>query len=91
VEIIAASGRTKGVPPANVTLLINGREIARFTADPFFKKYRFPVPPGIRGDIELTIKTNSWKPSDYGIPDSRRLGMKIDYIKITNKDLALFD
>jgi hypothetical protein len=59
--------------------------------DPFIKKYRFPVPPGIRGDIQLTIKTNPWKPSDYGIPDPRRLGMKIDYIKITNKDLALFD
>jgi len=86
IEMIAASGRTKGIPPANVTLLINGCEIARFTAGPFFRKYRFPLPPGTRGDIELTIKTNPWTPADYGIPDPRRLGLKIDFIKIAKKD-----
>jgi 4-amino-4-deoxy-L-arabinose transferase-like glycosyltransferase len=83
IEMIAASGRTESVPPAYVMLLINGREIARFTADPFFRKYRFPVPPGIRGDIELTIKTNPWTPANYGIPDPRRLGLKIDYLKFS--------
>lgn len=83
IELNAASGRIKGVPPAQVTLLVNGREIASFTADPLFKTYRFTVPPGIHGDIELTVRTdNPWRPSDYAIPDNRKLGLKIDSISI---------
>lgn len=81
VEITAASGRMNGAPPAKVTLLVNGREAACFTADPFFKTYRFPLPPGVKGDIELTIKTTTWKPAGYGIPDNRKLGLKIDFIQ----------
>jgi hypothetical protein len=46
------------VDPQIVTVLVNGREVSRFTAAPVFLEYRFVVPAGAlsRGENRLTFR-----------------------------------
>jgi hypothetical protein len=85
LEINLASGRPTGVPPAEVSLIIDEEKVINFTPDPRFKTYRFNI-RNIRGHAtRIKINTNTWKPDSYNLNDSRKLGVKVNYLRFTER------
>ncbi|MGD9778668.1 glycosyltransferase family 39 protein [Methanomethylovorans sp.] len=78
--------------PANVTFYMNGNKIGSLEKIIGARYYSVVVPQNhleARYQI-LEIRTNTWKPIDYGIADNRVLGVKIDWIKIDyNSNITL--
>ncbi len=70
--------------PANVTFYMNGNKIGSLEKIIGDKYYSVVVPQNYleaRYQI-LEIRTNTWKPIDYGIADDRVLGVQIDWIDV---------
>lgn len=71
--------------PANVTFYINGHLVGSVEEITGAKNYLIVVPENCleeRYQI-LEIRTNTWKPSEYGyVDDPRDLGIQIDWIRV---------
>jgi 4-amino-4-deoxy-L-arabinose transferase-like glycosyltransferase len=84
--------RPSTVPPANITLSINGQTIAENLTISSesdcgmydMQVYEFKVVDDISGpEIVLEIQTNAWTPILYGISrDTRTLGVAVDWVMV---------
>jgi hypothetical protein len=72
--------------PANVTFIINGHFIGSMEKTSGTEIYSVVIPGYYLKNIYqiLEIRTNTWKPSDYGSADSRNLGITVDWIRLDN-------
>jgi hypothetical protein len=70
--------------PAYIELYINGKKIGEAFKPSGTFVYSFNVPQYYLNDYYqiLEIKTNTWRPGDYGSNDKRDLGIQIDWIEI---------
>ncbi|WP_183108764.1 hypothetical protein [Thermohalobacter berrensis] len=71
--------------PANVKIYFNDKLVDNFVKESTELEREIYVPKEVLNKNMtqvLTIKTNTWKPSDYGSKDSRDLGVQLDWIKI---------
>ncbi len=78
------------VAPQVVTVLVNGREVSRFTATPVFLEYRFVVPADAlhRGENRLTFRHSLLSPHPEGI-ESRQFAAAYNSILIGPQCLSL--
>ncbi len=78
-------GRPQGVPPAALSIFIDGQMIKSLKLTNEFKEYRMVIPPVPEVDTRrvLRLETGPWSPKVSGISgDSRELGAQIDWIGI---------
>jgi len=73
-------GRPPGVPPARVSLRLDGRFLAAFDPEPGLGEAVFPIPPELArpGIARLTIDVNPWCPAESAFSaDVRKLGLMV--------------
>ncbi len=70
--------------PANVTFFMNGHFIGGMEKTSGTKIYMAVIPENYLDQESqiLGIRTNTWKPSDYGSTDGRNLGIAVDWIRL---------
>ena len=69
--------------PVKVTLLVNGRQAAKFMASPRqFRTYSFDLPAEFfdRPGLEVVLLPETWKP---GGTDPRVLGVALDWVELS--------
>lgn len=79
--------------PAYIELYTNGIKIGEVIKPSGSFIYSFNVPQYCLNEYYqiVEIKTNTWRPSDYGSPDKRDLGIQIDWIKIDKAEPKTLD
>jgi hypothetical protein len=70
--------------PANVTFFINGHFIGSMVKTTGTEIYSVVIPKYyLKNNYQiLEIRTNTWKPSDYGSSDTRNLGILVEWIRL---------
>lgn len=70
--------------PANITISINGHTIDTIEKTDRTKICSVVIPEYYLENYYqiIGIKTNTWKPSDYGSADKRDLGIQVDWVEI---------
>lgn len=81
---IKTGGYRPNNDPANITFSINGHAVKMTQKTSGTEIYSVLVPEYCLENTYqiLGIRTNTWKPSDYGSADTRDLGIQVDWIKI---------
>jgi hypothetical protein len=76
--------RPAGVPPAEVVVTLDGKEIGRFTPDEIWQTFVFRgQAQSPNGMSQLRFKTSTFNPARLNISgDQRDLGFLIDWINI---------
>jgi hypothetical protein len=83
-------GRPAKVPPPQVTVFLNEREIGKTQVDGHFSDYTFVIPADLAATLakrttaaEIRIESTTWTPRDVlGNSDERQLGVMIDRAEI---------
>lgn len=90
LTINVGGGRPKD-NSANIELYINDKKIGNKTKPSGYFTYSYIVPKKYLNEYYqiLEIKTNTWKPSDYGSKDKRDLGVQLDWINIDVADIEI--
>ena len=79
--------RPPPLSPQPVTILLNGRELARFTPGVDLAGYDFDLPPAaldLRGDVILDLHSDTFVPAEMlpGSTDTRSLGLFVDQVRL---------
>jgi hypothetical protein len=84
-----SGGRPRGVPPAQVTILVDGTEIGRAGPSNDFREHVFAIPAalaaaaGASDTARIEIRSTTWSPrSVAGGSDTRALGVMVDRAEI---------
>ncbi len=84
-----SGGRPRGVPPAQVTILVNGEEIGRAELSNDFREHLFPIraalaaTAGSSDTSRIEIRSSTWTPRAVaGGSDTRALGAMVDRAEI---------
>lgn len=74
--------------PANVIFLINDHSLGNITYTGNQKIISYIIPVGYLNDYnnKLEIVTNTWNPGDYGLKDTRNLGIWVDWVFVQSND-----
>ncbi|WP_018248106.1 hypothetical protein [Orenia marismortui] len=86
--IIRTLGERPKDNPANVEIYLNDKLIDDFIKKSGVLEREVDVSKSILNKDKqqvLIIKTNTWKPNNYGSKDNRELGIQLDWIKIEEK------
>jgi len=83
-------GRPATAPPADVTVLIGGRELGTIRVGDGFKEYDVAIPPDVAAaaaatgePIRITLRTATWNPQVVlGTSDNRELGVMVDRVAV---------
>ena len=78
-----AAMRPAAAPPAQATVYVGERLLGTVDVAAGFDEYAFPLPSdaGQPGTV-LRLESNTFRPQDYGIADSRDLGVLVDRVEI---------
>lgn len=81
---IKTGGHRPEVDPANISFFINGHIIGAIEKASGTKICSVVVPEYyLENNYQIIgIKTNTWKPSDYGSADKRDLGIQVDWVEL---------
>ncbi|MEM3555946.1 MAG: hypothetical protein QXF56_04480 [Candidatus Micrarchaeia archaeon] len=81
---ILSGGHRPPQNPANIEVFVNNCSVYSSQKTSGVFVFSFAVPQNCLNPAYqiLTLKTNTWKPSDYGSKDARELGIQVDWIKI---------
>ncbi|HET7090056.1 MAG TPA: mannosyltransferase family protein, partial [Anaerolineae bacterium] len=79
--------RPSPLSPQPMTILLNGRELARFTPGVDLAGYDFDLPAtavNLRGDVVLELRSDTFVPAETmpGRSDTRPLGLFVDRVQI---------
>lgn len=84
-----SGGRPRGVPTAQVTILVDGEEIGRAEPSNDFREHVFPIPTALAAaagssDVaRIEIRSSTWTPRTVaGGSDIRALGVMVDQAEI---------
>jgi len=85
VQVMTGGDRPEKYP-ANVTFFINGHFIGSMEKTSGIKTYTAIIPEYyLENDYQiLGIRTNPWRPSEYGSSDSRELGVTVEWIQLND-------
>lgn len=83
-------GRPPSVPPAQVTVSLDGVVLGTVTVDTGFDAYRLQIPSALAARLarsgataELALMTTTWKPEQVlGTADDRDLGVMVDRVTV---------
>ena len=83
-------GRPAAAPPADVTVIVGGRELGVVRVENGFHKYEVAIPPDIAtaaaatGEpVRITLRTATWNPQTVlGTQDDRELGVMVDRVAV---------
>jgi hypothetical protein len=83
-------GRPAAAPPADVTVLVDGRELGVVRVGNGFHKYEVTIPPDVAGaaaatgePVRITLRTATWNPQTVlGTQDDRELGVMVDRVAV---------
>ncbi|HET7220316.1 MAG TPA: hypothetical protein VFJ02_19810 [Vicinamibacterales bacterium] len=91
VELVMNDGgRPPAVPPAEVTVSLDGVVLGTVTVSTGFRPYRLSIPPALADRVarsgstaELALATTTWKPEKVlGTADDRDLGVMLDRVTV---------
>jgi hypothetical protein len=90
VLVMSNGGRPATLPPADVSVSLNGRPLGIAHVVDGFQPYTFAVPADLAAaaasrsaPAQLTLRTPTWKPRDVlGGSDDRRLGVMVDRVQV---------
>jgi hypothetical protein len=90
VLIMSNGGRPPSLPPADVSVLLDGRPLGTARVVDGFHPYTFAVPPDVAASAasreapaQLILRTPTWRPRDVlGGSDDRRLGVMVDRVQV---------
>lgn len=74
--------RPAGVSPALVAVFLGQKQIGSLTVDGDFRVYEIPLPDSGTGGENLRLQTDTFRPVDYGLSDSRELGVQVDWVEV---------
>ena len=83
-------GRPAAAPPADVTVLIGGRELGVVRVENGFRAYDVPIPTDVAAaaaatgePVRITLRTATWNPQTVlGTQDDRELGVMVDRVAV---------
>ncbi len=87
-----AGYRPAGVPPADLTLLVDDRPLAEIKfpsgGDPrsAFQDYTYETSSDGRAataPLKLEFVVNAWRPADYGFGDVNQIGVAVESISVS--------
>ena len=90
VLVMSNGGRPKGLPPADVSVSLDGRALGTAHVVDGFRPYTFAVPQDLAAaaaardaPAQLTLRTPTWRPRDaLGGSDDRKLGVMLDRVQV---------
>lgn len=90
VLVMSNGGRPDSLPPADVSVALNGQPLGTVRVVDGFHPYTFAVPRDLAtataasdAPAQLTLRTRTWRPHDaLGGPDDRRLGVMVDRVQV---------
>ncbi len=85
LAVRVASARPAELPPAHLTLLLDGQPLGRWTLEGGFQVIEVQLPgEALRGrEPTLTLRSDTWVPQQQGVgTDARRLGVVVDWIRL---------
>ncbi|MBN2006000.1 MAG: glycosyltransferase family 39 protein [Anaerolineae bacterium] len=85
IEVRAATYRPAELPPAEVTVLLDGQEIGRFTPGPTWQTYTFTgTAHSATAVSQLLFISPTFNLSQMGLSaDDRDLGIYVDWVRVT--------
>jgi hypothetical protein len=83
-------GRPAAAPPADVTVLVGGRELGTVRVENGFRKYDVAIPAEVAAaaaatgePVRITLRTATWNPQIVlGTADDRELGVMVDRVAV---------
>jgi hypothetical protein len=87
---LSSGGRPAAAPPADVTVLILGRELGTMRVADGFREYDVAIPPDVAAaaaatgePVRITLRTPTWNPRVVlGTSDNRELGVMVDRVAV---------
>jgi hypothetical protein len=89
VLVMSNGGRPRSLPPADVSVALNGQPLGTVRVTEGFHPYTFAIPSDLaaaatsNAQAQLTLRTPTWRPRDVlGGSDDRRLGVMVDRVQV---------